>query len=605
MLKNKDELVKDYRLLEEEQIQIISSLKKQITLLSVARLASFALEIGLFVTFVSVEDTFWQYSLGFSLILPIVLFMAIVKKQSEEEALLAFHKNLLWVIQNELANLERGDNGYDNGAQFIDGAHSFSSDLDVFGENSLFKCVNRISTITGMNTLASWMKEPAFEIEIEERQAAVKELAFKTKESFTFRALMRSQKLGALENIVKKVKDKLPAEIQFADSAFLRTIVKVVPFLTFGLLALSIFVNPQLGYVLVGLGLVNLVVTYTFLKSVQKVHEGFSGFASSLSDFGQAIHWTEDNSWKSTYLRSFFEGNEQSDKVSNQMKELADIITKFDARLNMIMNVVLNVFFLWDLKCSVLLSKWFKAHSSTIVYGLERLPKFEVMISLSTLHYNRPNWSFPKIKKEFCIDTVALGHPLIEESVLVRNNYSMAKPSVDIITGSNMAGKSTFLRALGANMVLAYIGGPVCASSMLVSRLNLLTYMRIIDALDTNTSTFKAELNRLKMILNSIKENPDSIVLIDEMLRGTNSGDKFQGSKAFILKMKDSKIPTLFATHDLQLSELENDLQDQIRNYHFDILITENEMRFDYLLKDGPCIVFNAKILLKEIGLSV
>lgn len=604
MLKNKYKLLKEYRLIEEEQKQVISILKRQITFLSLGRLGSFALEIALFVAFVSVEVSLWQYLYGFSLVVPIMLFMVIVKKQSKEEASLAFHKNLLWVIQNELANLERGDNGYNDGAKFIDGTHTFSSDLDVFGANSLFKFVNRISTTTGMELLADWMKAPAKESEIEERQVAVKELATKIKQSFKFRALMRSQKQGALENIINKVKNKLPVEVLFADSSFIRILVQIVPFVTFGLVVVAIFVKPQVGYALVGVGLINLFITYSYSKSIQKAHDGFSGFASGLGDFGQAIQWTEEINWQSKYLHSFFEGNSQNDRVSSQMKELANIIAKFDARLNMIMNVVLNVFFLWDLKCSVLLSKWFKAHSSTIVYGLERLPKFEVMISVSTLHYNRPNWNFPSIKREFCLDAVDLGHPLIEEDKLVKNDYKMIQPSVDIITGSNMAGKSTFLRAVGANLVLAYLGAPVCSASMSVSRLNLLTYMRIIDALDTNTSTFKAELNRLKMILKNVEEKPDSIVLIDEMLRGTNSGDKFQGSKAFILKMKDSNVPTLFATHDLQLSELETDYLGQIRNFHFDILISENEMRFDYLLKDGPCVVFNAKILLKEIGLS-
>lgn len=167
-----------------------------------------------------------------------------------------------------------------------------------------------------------------------------------------------------------------------------------------------------------------------------------------------------------------------------------------------------------------------------------------------------------------------------------------------------MAGKSTFLRTVGINMVLAYAGAPVCATQMELSIFKLLTYMRIKDNLIENTSTFKAELNRLKMILQEVEVHSNAFVLIDEMLRGTNSKDKFDGSKVFIEKLIALKIPTLFATHDLQLSELEHEHPIAVRNFHFDIQLIGEEMDFDYLMKHGPCTKFNAAILLKQIGLG-
>ena len=202
--------------------------------------------------------------------------------------------------------------------------------------------------------------------------------------------------------------------------------------------------------------------------------------------------------------------------------------------------------------------------------------------------------------------TTAIGHPLIHTEKRVDNNYQLvAQPTVDIVTGSNMAGKSTFLRTLGINMVLAYAGAPVCASAMSLSIFKVLTYMRIKDSLNESTSTFKAELDRLKMILTQVALHPNALVLIDEMLRGTNSRDKFLGSKVFIEKLIQLKTPTLFATHDLQLSELIEVHKDTVRNYHFDIQIADGEMKFDYKIKSGPCTTFNAAILLKEIGLSL
>ena len=154
-------------------------------------------------------------------------------------------------------------------------------------------------------------------------------------------------------------------------------------------------------------------------------------------------------------------------------------------------------------------------------------------------------------------------------------------------------------------MVLAFAGGPVCAKRFSVSIFSLVTYMRIKDSLNDQTSTFKAELNRLKMILDTTANNPNSFVLIDEMLRGTNSKDKYLGSKVFIEKLISQRTPALFATHDLQLSEMENDHPAAVRNYHFDIQFARGEMDFDYKLKPGPCKTFNAALLLKEIGLSL
>jgi len=168
-----------------------------------------------------------------------------------------------------------------------------------------------------------------------------------------------------------------------------------------------------------------------------------------------------------------------------------------------------------------------------------------------------------------------------------------------------MAGKSTFLRTVGINMVLAFSGAPVCAARFQTSIFSLVTYMRIKDSLNDQTSTFKAELNRLKMILEMVSKVPDSLVLIDEMLRGTNSKDKYQGSKAFIERLIEQNISALFATHDLQLSEMIEDYPQQLRNYHFDIQLTEGEMNFDYKLKQGACRTFNAAILLKQIGLRM
>ena len=176
--------------------------------------------------------------------------------------------------------------------------------------------------------------------------------------------------------------------------------------------------------------------------------------------------------------------------------------------------------------------------------------------------------------------------------------------TTDIITGSNMAGKSTFLRTVGINMVLAFAGANVCARSFHTSVFNVVSYMRIIDSLTAETSTFKAEIDRLKMILTLTQTNKNTLVLIDEMLRGTNSKDKYEGSKALIEKLILQQTPTLFATHDLQIAELEKTHPTQVRNFHFDVKIEGDKMFFDYKIKQGECKTFNAAVLLRAIGLA-
>ncbi|MGF1925509.1 MAG: MutS-related protein, partial [Bacteroidia bacterium] len=294
------------------------------------------------------------------------------------------------------------------------------------------------------------------------------------------------------------------------------------------------------------------------------------------------------------------------DKASTEIKKLAKIIQAFDARLNILLGALLNFFFLWDLRCCIKIGEWHQNSAAKVDNGLSRIGDFEELISIATLNFNYPSWTFPTIEDQFCLNAVEMGHPLIPAEKRIDNNYNVGPaPTVDIVTGSNMAGKSTFLRTTGINAVLAYLGAPVCAAEMKISIFKLLTYMRIKDSLNENTSTFKAELNRLKMILNQVAEHDNAFVLIDEMLRGTNSKDKYMGSKAFIERLVALKTPTLFATHDLQLSELKDTHPDDVRNFHFDIQINNGEMDFDYKLKEGPCTIFNAAILLKEIGLTL
>ncbi len=603
MFKTQQEIQANYEIiLADTKIQI-AAVKAKIDRYSFIRVALLIAEIVLFVAFVSSKEDVSITIFGISLFIPVMIFVFVVKKQNVFNKHETYLKNLLWVYQNELNVLTGAANGYDNGSVFENDDHPYGSDLDVFGKSSLYELINRCTTKIGTENLAHHLISESDSATILARQAAVQEIKSVMDTTFNFRANLKGHDVSKIEEIKYKLKSQLTQQLRFTHNKLLRVYVKMAPILTLSLLVVSILFGGKWWGFLSLLLLAHASIIYYYNTWITKVYYGFSGSALALSDYAEAIVWTEARAWQSPYLQSLFQSSE---KASAEIRKLAKIIQAFDARLNILLGALLNFFFLWDLKCCINLAKWHQQAATKVESGLDRIGYFEELISISTLSYNNPTWTFPKLVDEFCFSSTALGHPLIPAAKSIHNDFKvLASPTVDIVTGSNMAGKSTFLRTVGINMVLAYSGAPVCADAMQLSIFKLLSYMRIKDSLNESTSTFKAELNRLKMILTQVGLHKNSFVLIDEMLRGTNSKDKFMGSKVFIERLIDLKMPTLFATHDLQLSELKEVHDKGVRNFHFDIQINDGEMEFDYKLKDGPCTVFNAAILLKQIGLSV
>jgi len=603
MFKTEQEIHTNYEFLIGGVKTEITEVKTKIDRFSFLRVALLIVEVLLFVAFVSVTTDMAIVIMGFCLLLPIIIFIIVVKKQQVLSKKETYLKNLLWVYQNEVDLIMGKGNGYDQGVSFDDDNHPYLSDLDIFGKSSLFALINRCATKEGVTKLANNLTQESDKVHILARQAAVQEIVNEIASTFGLRANLRVHNTNKIAEIKYKLKEQLSKQLQFTQQQLLRIYVKVTPFITLSLLLTAIIIGGKLWSVLSLLALINAAITFYYMKRINLVYYGFSGSALLLNDYGTAIAWTEEKEWESAYIVDLFESKE---KVSLQIKKLAKIIQAFDARLNILLSAILNFFFLWDLRCCIKIDQWHQIAAAKVENGLDRISSFEELISIATLTFNHPNWTFPEISDDFSFSSSSMGHPLILLEKRIDNEFEfVAQPTVDIITGSNMAGKSTFLRTVGINMVLAYLGAPVCASQMTLSIFKLLTYMRIKDSLNESTSTFKAELNRLKMILTHVALHKNSLVLIDEMLRGTNSKDKFMGSKVFIERLINLRTPTLFATHDLQLSELKEVYEHNVRNFHFDIQINNGEMDFDYKLKDGPCTIFNAAILLKEIGLSL
>jgi hypothetical protein len=603
MLKLQAEIIANYDQKIKQVTAEIDQTKKLIDQLSFIRIALFLAEILLFILLVSSADDELRTLIQVGLLVPVIAFAFIVRRQSKLDREIDYKKQLLWVYQNEWNILNGTENGYNHGKAFESESHPYTSDLDIFGTASLFAVINRCSTKSGNDLLAKNLANKSSRDKILLRQEAVKEMIDKIGETYSFRANLHGYDPNKIEQIKIQLKYQLGVQLEFVGGKFLRFYVKLVPYISIALVLAAVLVSSAFWKIVVLLLIIHIGWNVFLGAKINKVFYSFGGSSNLLNGYASAISWTENQSWESPYTLSLLDSKIP---VSKEIKGLSKIIENFDARLNILVGGILNAFLLWDLRCCISLDIWYKSSSKDVVSALDHLGDFEELISLATTAYNQPDWVFPVITDQFALETVDIGHPLINEQLRVNNDFHVeAKPTVDIVTGSNMAGKSTFLRTLGINMVLAYSGAPVCAKAMQLSVFSINTYMRIKDSLNESTSTFKAELNRLKMILDNVVKDQDTFVLIDEMLRGTNSRDKYLGSKVFVQKLIAEKTPALFATHDLQLADLIIDHPETVRNFHFDIQITDGEMKFDYLLKHGPCKTFNAAILLKEIGLTL
>ncbi len=533
----------------------------------------------------------------------IIIFLFLLNLEIQLKRKTTFLKNLIKVNEIEIQLLKKDFTGINDGSEFIDKQHHFISDLDIFGRKSIFQILNRTSTFTGRIKLAQWLTYPFLDKAIIiNRQVAIKELAGKPEWNHNFIALGFQNKEQAND---KEVIEEWLNEKNSFSSIVLSIASTLLPVLT--LIALVFYFVGKINETpFTLLFLLQLIIIGIYTKRINKIHDNLSRKFDSIEKYRQLISSIEAESFDSNLLcdlKSIFvtENNSASESIRS-LKKLTD---KLDARMNIVVAVLLNGILLWDINIMRRIEKWRNSNKKYFTNWVDAIGEFDAFISLGMYAHNNPNYVFPEIEAgHFVIEAENIGHPLIQEEVLVKNNYSIANaPKVDLLTGANMAGKSTFLRTIGVNLTIAMIGAPVCASHYKFSPIHLFTSLRTNDSLQENESFFYAELKRLQLLITQYEKGNQVFFLLDEILKGTNSKDQHAGSEALIKKILKLKGVGIVATHDVELSKLSTLFSDNVRNLCFEITIKDDKLNFDYKLSEGVCSTMNASFLMKKMGI--
>jgi DNA mismatch repair ATPase MutS len=587
--------------LSEQQIKYY---QRKSNVFSAMRLAAFGCLLVVIYWAVKL-DAIWLFAAGAVVIG--VVFNWLVSRQARFDEQRTYYQNFKAVNQNEVDSIATHANLYANGNAFNNEKHYYTSDLDIFGPATLFQLVNRAATLSGQEKLADWLKAPASREVILSRQQALQEIQQKNAWKLDTQARLlfaHKQDVNELAQLFRY----LHKPLQLSGEAWLSKYVMLAPVLFIGAFVSSFYWTGG-KFMVAGIALLHIIITNLFSKKTQQTDLIAGKIGHTLQSYAGIFNSIEQEDWSSGYLVNLANAVKHPNGKSTSaiIKQLSALITNLNARLVMILGSILNIVFVWDVRYVIAIENWKRANHQNIEASFDVIADFEALMSLASLHINNPHWCMPQIAEgnNYTLTATSIAHPLIKEQVRVENDYELTDTrKVDIITGSNMAGKSTFLRTLGINTVLALAGAPVCATSMQVSVVQLFSYMRIKDSLNESTSTFKAELDRLQMLLQAVENHPNIFFLIDEMLRGTNSVDKYRGSKAVIERLISQNGVGLVATHDLQLAELEKQYPHYVRNFYFDIQVIDGEMLFDYKMKPGECKTFNASLLLERIGIK-
>lgn len=516
------------------------------------------------------------------------------------------HYRLLGVInREELARLGGKLAPFDPGGRYLDAGHAYAADLDVFGPHSLFQLLSRATSRLGQDRLADWLLQAAAPAEVLARQAAVAELAPDPAWQQEWQA--RARHFPRQTDDPRRFAAWLRQPDFFADKAWLKAAMFVLPplALTSAALWLAGYSFAVVIPFLVVLGGIN----YRYRAARDDYFDHSESMYDVLRAYRDQLVLLESREFTSARLVALHTIVAAPGAVpaSRLIGQLASIVAYFSMRQSALASFFANNLLFWDFFWMWRLESWKRRLGGKLAPMLDVVAEVEGLISLAAYQFANPSYAVPELSTAALECTAeGLGHPLIFATERITNDFStVGAGRTGVVTGSNMSGKTTFLRTVGLNMVLALAGGAVCARSLRLSPAQVYTAMRTQDNLAESTSSFYAELKRLRLLLELTAAGTPVFYLLDEILKGTNSRDRHRGARALIHQLHQRPASGLISTHDLELGALAQELPGAVTNYSFNSTIEGDEIRFDYHLTSGLCRSFNASKLMQLMGIEI
>jgi hypothetical protein len=495
-----------------------------------------------------------------------------------------------------------------DGREFADDAHPYASDLDLFGTASLFQWMNAAQTRFGRLHLRRLLTEPPRPLDrIAEDQGMVRELAPKLDWRQRFQAAGGFPPAPPVKEDPETLLSWAEDESEIFPNPGLVAVLRFLPILSIAL-ALYILVRYGLSALLIPPFLLHLIIASFYQRRNGGIQVALARQVKNLEIYLDLLRAIEGAGFTGAALQSLSGRlkTRADAPASEAILRLQRIGEHMETRLNPVLSFLVNAFMLWDIQWLWAFRRWRGENGKSLRAWLDTIARLETLSSLAIPAFENPDWTFPEVRDgEPLVDARQMAHPLIPKRVRVGNDLRIGKPGeVLIITGSNMSGKSTMMRTVGVNLVLAYSGAPVCANGFRCARVEVNTSMRLKDDLEKRISSFYAELLRIKGIVEAAKSGKKVLFLVDEIFRGTNSKDRHEGAMTVLRQLHGLKAAGLVSTHDLELARLEAMEPESFRNHHFQEKYEDGKIRFDYKMEDGVSRTTNAIHLIRMVGLG-
>lgn len=561
---------------------------KVITILAILRLLSFILTI-LFLILGIIQKNIIYYIFMSLFLITFILFLVIHMKKFKKLDNILF--KLAVIKDYESRTNDTWKNFKDKGEEFLISNLYYQTDLDIYGYGSLYQYINVAKTAYGRRRVSELLTDSKTTKEdILFNQEAVCELSNNVKCHIELEALLRNyykisqeDRPRQMDNAINNISNK----VELKKSSLWVAILSIIVVLT--VIILSIF--KVVPYIIVPIViLLNFLIT-SYFSNIGEINSNLITVGSLFLGYNDIIKYIEVNDFNSKELN-----NIKNDIMTNKkaLKEFNIINSFISSSNNIIYRIIFDGLFSIDTFMSYLFVKWQKKKCDSIKNIALSIAKLEGLLSLSVIGLVKDTHVVPKVSQEFKFEE--LYHPLISENNAVKNDFKFE--GMNIITGSNMSGKTTFMRTIGVNYLLFKAGGIVCANSFNAGIYKIMTSMKVVDEMTNGISTFYGEVLRIKSIVEESENDENLLVLVDEIFKGTNTLDRLTGAKAFIEKINKSNIKAIITTHDFELCNIKG-----VNNYHFLEHYIDDKIKFDYKIHDGISQTRNAIYLLKIAGI--